>query len=55
MNFVDVLIILALITVVTLVIYKKIKDRKNGRSSCSCGCENCAVKDECHQKKKKDA
>jgi len=33
------------------IIVSRIKDRKNGKSGCSCGCEGCSVCDSCHEKK----
>ena len=41
-----------LIAVVTIVIAKRIRDRKKGRSSCGCGCSSCAMKDSCHTGKR---
>lgn len=38
------------ITVIAIVV-KEIMDRINGKSSCSCGCSGCALKDSCHNKK----
>ena len=29
-------------------LWKQIRDKKQGKSSCSCGCEGCALKDKCH-------
>ncbi len=34
-----------------LVVYKMIKDKKNGKNGCGCGCQNCALADKCHTKK----
>ncbi len=43
-------IILALvIAVLVFVIVKMIKDRKAGKTSCGCGCENCALHGKCHK------
>ena len=41
-------VILALI--VAFVIIRMIKNKKAGKSSCGCGCENCAMANECHKK-----
>ncbi|MBQ9807636.1 MAG: FeoB-associated Cys-rich membrane protein [Ruminococcus sp.] len=46
MGWVAVLIIL--IAVVALIIYTLIKDKKEGRSSCGHGCQNCAMHGKCH-------
>ncbi len=34
---------------------KLIRDKKRGKSSCSCGCGGCAMRDKCHPPKKSDA
>lgn len=36
--------------VLALVVVKMVHDKKNGRSSCSCGCANCPSKGMCHGK-----
>ena len=28
--------------------WKLIRDKKQGKSSCSCGCEGCALREKCH-------
>ena len=33
------------------VVTKGIQNRKNGKSSCSCGCSGCGMSDICHSKK----
>lgn len=33
---------------------KLIRDKKNGKSGCACGCSGCAMKDKCHPTKKTD-
>lgn len=44
-NLATILVTAALVLVVGLIIYKMVKDKKAGRSSCSCGCscESCGV------------
>lgn len=37
--------------IVILIIRKLYKDKKAGRSSCGCGCENCPSKGACHKQK----
>jgi hypothetical protein len=44
-----ILVALALAAIVTAIIVKLIKDRKKGRSSCGCGCANCAMRGSCHK------
>lgn len=48
-NLSDVLVALILIAVVTLVIRKMIRDRKNGKTACGCGCSGCPSKGMCHK------
>ena len=38
-------------TIVGLIVYKMIKDKKNGKTSCSCGCGGCPMSDMCHKQK----
>ncbi len=46
------IIIASIIGITVLyIIIKEIIDKKNGKSSCSCGCSGCAMKDTCHSKK----
>ncbi|MDE6502399.1 MAG: FeoB-associated Cys-rich membrane protein [Ruminococcus sp.] len=39
---------LILIAVIALIIFRMIKDKKDGKSSCGCGCEHCANSAHCH-------
>lgn len=50
-NWVSIVILLAVVSVVTLIIVKMIRDKKKGKSSCSCGCGGCGMKDICHRDK----
>lgn len=34
------------------IIFKLIRDKRQGKSSCGCGCENCANSAYCHSSKK---
>ena len=52
-NIATVLLGLAILVAVVLVVFKMIKDKKNGRSSCGCGCESCGMKGSCHKTKKR--
>ncbi len=40
-----------LLLIVGLIIYRQIKNKKDGKSSCSCGCSSCAMSEVCHNKK----
>ena len=42
--------ILVLLILIAAVVAKMIKDKKNGQTSCGCGCKNCAIADVCHKK-----
>ena len=49
-NIGTILICLGLITVVTAIIVKLIRDHKKGKSSCGCNCAHCAMAGSCHKK-----
>lgn len=38
-----------LIAIVGVVIYSMVKDKKNGKSGCGCGCSSCANSPYCHK------
>ncbi len=42
---------LILLVIVIGIIRHIIKDKRRGKSSCGCGCSNCAMKSSCHNKK----
>ena len=42
-----------LIAVLAAIALKIIRDRKNGRSACSCGCSGCPMSEKCHEKAEK--
>lgn len=50
-NVATVVICAVLIAVVAAVIGKIVRDRKKGKSSCGCGCANCAMNGSCHSVK----
>lgn len=41
---------LVLLIIVGLVVFKLVRDKKKGKSTCGCGCSNCAMKGSCHKK-----
>ena len=43
---------LILLVIVTLAVRKLISDKKQGRSTCSCGCGGCPMSGTCHQQRK---
>ena len=45
------IIVLAIIAAaVVLIIRRMIRQKRAGKTSCSCGCENCAMRGSCHPK-----
>ncbi len=36
-----------LLLIIALVVFKMVKDKKSGKSSCGCGCEGCALSEQC--------
>lgn len=47
-NLPSLLVGAALLAVLVLIVYKLIKNKKSGKSSCGCGCSACAMRDACH-------
>ena len=52
MNWQSYLILGIIVAVVAVIVIKGIINKKNGKTSCSCGCEGCALKNSCHSKEK---
>lgn len=50
-NIATIIICTALLAVITAVIAGMVRDKKKGKSSCGCGCANCAMNGSCHSKK----
>lgn len=48
-NIATIVICLILAAVVAAVVVKLVRDKKKGRSSCGCGCSNCAMSGCCHK------
>lgn len=44
----NIIVSVILIALVTAVIFKLVKNKKNGISSCGCNCSNCAMGSSCH-------
>lgn len=38
------------VLIIGIVAFKLIRDKKRGKSSCSCGCGSCPMSAECHSK-----
>jgi hypothetical protein len=49
MNLGNIIVSAILVVVVGLVVFKMIKDKKSGKSSCSCGCAGCPMSGKCHK------
>ncbi|MBQ1358428.1 MAG: FeoB-associated Cys-rich membrane protein [Oscillospiraceae bacterium] len=43
-----IIVLLLLAAVVAAIIVSMARDRKNGVSSCGCGCSSCPMHDKCH-------
>ncbi|MBQ5761623.1 MAG: FeoB-associated Cys-rich membrane protein [Clostridia bacterium] len=51
-NIASIIVLLVVAAVISLIVVKIISDKRRGKSSCSCGCGGCALKDSCHAKEK---
>ncbi|MBP5491813.1 MAG: FeoB-associated Cys-rich membrane protein [Clostridiales bacterium] len=49
-NLGTIVISAVLLLIVALVVFTMIRNKKRGKSTCGCGCANCAAKDMCHKK-----
>ena len=45
-------VVIILAVIVGLIIWRMVKDKKAGKSSCGCSCGNCPMAGQCHAKKK---
>ncbi|MBR5273428.1 MAG: FeoB-associated Cys-rich membrane protein [Clostridia bacterium] len=50
-NIASIIILLIVAVIVGAVVFKMIRDKRKGKSSCSCGCGGCPMSDSCHGKK----
>lgn len=50
-NISTIIICAVLVAVVATIVVRLIKNKKQGKSSCGCGCSSCAMKNSCHDKK----
>ena len=51
-NIGSILVCLAVFGLLSLLVYSLIKQKKQGKTSCGCGCEHCAMRGTCHADKK---
>lgn len=47
-NIASIIILLVVVIAVGAVVFKMVRDKKRGKSSCSCGCGGCPMSDSCH-------
>ncbi|MDO5124456.1 MAG: FeoB-associated Cys-rich membrane protein [Eubacteriales bacterium] len=52
-NLGTIIIFVCLAAVITGVVVYLVNNRKKGKTSCGCGCSNCALRDTCHSKSQK--
>ena len=50
-NISNIIICAVLIAFVVMIAASMIKNKKQGKSFCGCGCKNCAMKNSCHGKR----
>lgn len=50
-NISTIIICAVLAAVVIMIVMSMVKNKKQGNSSCGCGCKNCAMQNSCHSKK----
>jgi len=51
-NIGNIVVIIIVAAILALAIRSVIKDKRSGKSSCGCGCANCAMHGKCHTAKK---
>lgn len=44
------IVAVVLAAIISLIIVNLVRDKKQGKTSCGCGCANCAMKGKCHNK-----
>ena len=47
-NMSTIIVCAVLIATVAAIVASMIRNKKRGKSSCGCGCHECAMKDSCH-------
>ena len=52
-NLGTIAVLLTVLAIVAALIYKLVKDKKAGKSSCYCGCSSCPMSAQCHSKEEK--
>ena len=49
MNVGTLVVLLAVAAVVALIVFRLIRDKKQGKSSCGCNCADCPMHGGCHK------
>lgn len=50
-NAATILVAAVVLAVLCAIVYKMIRDKRQGKVSCSCGCGGCPMRDACHKGK----
>ena len=53
-NIGTIIICAVLVLIVAAIIFKLVRDKRKGKSSCGCNCAHCAMSGTCHGNIKKD-
>ena len=48
-NIGTIVISILLLGIVSAIIIRTVRNKKHGKSSCGCGCSNCAMSELCHK------
>lgn len=48
-NLGTILLAVGVAALLGLIVWRMIVNKKAGKSSCGCGCQSCAMKDQCHK------
>lgn len=50
-NLATIIIAVIIVAIIVCIIIKMRRDKKSGRTSCGCGCDNCPSSSICHKSK----
>ena len=53
-NIGTIIVSIILVIIIFLVVYGMIKNKKKGKTTCGCGCANCAMSASCHKQPSKE-
>ncbi len=45
-----IIVIAVVVLLVVLAVLHMVRDKKKGKTSCGCNCQDCAMRGECHKK-----